>query len=97
MSFAECGGGSGVDERLMRKEDGGPKVKLTLNLPNGQTAEEDVSPQATVAFVKDILEKKHDLVYAENKLVYEGRVMPDPMCLVDFGISGSCVIKVEKI
>lgn len=30
--LAECGGGSGVDERLMRKEDEGPKVGHVFTL-----------------------------------------------------------------
>mmetsp|Transcript_6206 Transcript_6206/g.17346 ORF Transcript_6206/g.17346 Transcript_6206/m.17346 type:complete len:104 (-) Transcript_6206:1988-2299(-) len=61
----------------------GGDVSITFKLPDGTSATHSFKMGNTVEYVKAVIHKEHDIPMAKQTLKFQGRVMIDPLSLVD--------------
>eukprot|EP00992_Anisonema_acinus_P008437 TRINITY_DN4525_c0_g1_i1.p1 TRINITY_DN4525_c0_g1~~TRINITY_DN4525_c0_g1_i1.p1 ORF type:complete len:127 (+),score=36.05 TRINITY_DN4525_c0_g1_i1:43-423(+) len=76
--------GTGYDA-LASQEDAllGPKLLISFKLPDGSFKKQEFRMGHTVEWLKQALEDNHGLPYARSKLLFNGKMMIDPLSLSD--------------
>lgn len=92
---------TGYGEDLLQKESdaiSGGNVRVVFEVDGKKAAPESVPLGQTVEYLKGIVDRKHGIPFAAQRLVYKGKQLPDPMSLNDFNIvaNSEVVITVKQ-
>ncbi len=70
------------------ESDSNNSEKITVNIKavNGTTFSAEVSPDSTIEDFKKILEDKSKIPYQQQRLIYSGHVLKDPMTVGSYGM-----------
>jgi len=75
--------------RSSDSKEASDEVKVTFEFPDGKKETQNFASEMPIASLKLALETKHSIPYATQEFYYQGKEMPDPMCLCDYDMDPS--------
>jgi ubiquilin len=59
-------------------------MKVTMRLSSGGSFDITLDPSITILEFKEIIEKEQNIPVAQQRLIYKGRILKDPMTVSSY-------------